>query len=773
MNLITRCFLIVAVSVTAFPMRAQTAPLSVDEIMAGPNYYGFEPMGLRWSGDGKQLFFQWKQANETREKETDTYVVNRDGAGLRKLSEAEAKLAPPINGVRSRDKHWIAFTENGDVFLHDWQKGARRRLTETVEVESSPSFTPDGKGVLFLRGGNLFVLNLDDASLKQLTDIRQPGATTSGASRSNTENEKGTESQEWLKKEERSLLDVIARRAEQREKQETKRNAETPRKPYALPLNTTVISIGLSSDERFALALLRSTNPKAIMANVPAFVNEKAYTESIPSRSKVGDLQPNTKLLRLEVKRGEAKEFEHDLKDANGKALVLRLQPVMWSEDATKAALLAFSEDNKDRWVFAVDLENAKLRVLAHQRDEAWIGGPGVFTLGFVEEDVYYLSEETGFSHLCRVPFAGGASKALTSGAWEIRSVRLSEDKKAFWITSGEASAFEEQLYKMSIHGGPRTRVTRSVGLHEATPSPDEKLIADLHSTANHPPELFLQSVGQDKVLPITRSPSAAFQARKWIQPPIVQIPASDGARVPARLYKNENWKPGGPAVIFVHGAGYLQNVHQGWSRYAREYAFHHLLMERGYLVLDLDYRASAGYGRDWRTAVHRHMGGRDLDDHVDAAAWLIKEHGVDAQRIGIYGGSYGGFITLMAMFTKPDVFKAGAALRPVTDWAHYNHGYTSNILNEPQKDAEAYRQSSPIYHAAGLKGALLICHGMIDTNVHFQDSVRLAQKLQELKKENWELAVYPIEDHSFVETSSWIDEYKRILKLFETHLKK
>ncbi len=119
-------------------------------------------------------------------------------------------------------------------------------------------------------------------------------------------------------------------------------------------------------------------------------------------------------------------------------------------------------------------------------------------------------------------------------------------------------------------------------------------------------------------------------------------------------------------------------------------------------------------------------------------------------------------------MFTTPDVFAAGAALRPVTDWAHYNHGYTSNILNMPQNDAEAYRKSSPIYFAEGLKGALLICHGMVDTNVHFQDSVRLAQRLIELRKENWELAPYPVENHGFTEETSWADEYKRILKLFE-----
>jgi len=148
-----------------------------------------------------------------------------------------------------------------------------------------------------------------------------------------------------------------------------------------------------------------------------------------------------------------------------------------------------------------------------------------------------------------------------------------------------------------------------------------------------------------------------------------------------------------------------------------------------------------------------------------------VKEFNIDPKRVGLYGGSYGGFITLMAMFTQPDVFAAGAALRPVTDWAHYNNGYTGNILNLPQHDVEAYKQSSPIYFASGLKGALLICHGMVDTNVNFQDTVRLVEKLIELRKTNWEVAPYPVEDHGFEREDSWADEYKRILKLFTENL--
>jgi dipeptidyl aminopeptidase/acylaminoacyl peptidase len=322
---------------------------------------------------------------------------------------------------------------------------------------------------------------------------------------------------------------------------------------------------------------------------------------------------------------------------------------------------------------------------------------------------------------------------------------------------------------------GRRTRVTTAEGRQDVEPSPNGARLAMVHSTANTPPELYVADNRAGAAMRrITSSPTQEWLSYKWIAPPIVQLRARDGVLVPARIYRPRDFgvQPHGGAVIFVHGAGYLQNVHNWWSTYYREYMFHHLLATRGYTVLDIDYRGSQGYGAEWRTAIYRHMGGKDLTDQVDGARYLAEQEGVDPQRIGIYGGSYGGFITLMALFTQADHFAAGAALRSVTDWAHYNHGYTGRILNLPQNDSIAYRQSSPIYFAEGLQDPLLILHGMVDTNVHFSDVVRLTQRLIELGKENWELAVYPVEDHAFVEPSSWTDEYRRILELFEEHVR-
>jgi len=329
-------------------------------------------------------------------------------------------------------------------------------------------------------------------------------------------------------------------------------------------------------------------------------------------------------------------------------------------------------------------------------------------------------------------------------------------------------------------------------GSHRVLLSPDEKTAAVIYSCSNRPPELYLMdNRPQAPARRITLTPTEEWLSFPWLDPKLITFRARDGAEVYARVYTPEMLREAAgrpaaaaarkragaaaekrPGVIFVHGAGYAQNAHRYWSSYYREYMFHHLLADRGFVVMDIDYRGSAGYGRDWRTAIYRHMGGKDLDDQVDGARWMVENLGVDPKRIGVYGGSYGGFITLMAMFTRPDVFAAGAALRPVTDWAHYNHGYTVNILNQPQDDAEAYKRSSPIYFAEGLRGPLLICHGVVDTNVHFQDTVRLAERLIELHKENWEVALFPVENHGFQRADSWADEYRRILKLFEAHLR-
>jgi dipeptidyl aminopeptidase/acylaminoacyl peptidase len=824
---------------TPSPSSPKKFELTVDSIMRGAALVGYEPTDVRWSQDGARVYFRWKRANEPRLKDMDTYVVNRDGTNLRKLSEDEARSsATPTSGELSKDKRWTVFADEGDIYLYEHARGARRPLTRTTETETNPHFTRDQKRIYFTRQNNLYALSLDGGLLEQLTDIRAGGGgggsqRQSGSSESQ---QRGTESQEVLKREERELLEAVRERAARREEQEAKRKAREKRKPFNMAAGQVVTNLTLSPDGAYAVAIIAEQSPTAKTAIVPNYVTESAYTEDIQSRTKVGDTQGRTRMYIISVETGEARGVEHGQRaeaapvvrtrtegnatpqaerergaetqtqgaqqqtqvqtqgqqqsqqqpprtqtesstnaqtNAQARERDVQLFQLQWSEDGRHAAMLARSTDNKDRWVLLLDPATGKTRVLAALHDDAWTGGPGAFTLGWLADNrrVYFESEQDGFAHLYTTSIDDGATPVqLTRGAFEVSDVRLSEDKTKFYFTSSEVSFAERHLYSMPVSGGARTRLTALAGNNAVDISPDERMLAVVRSYSNRPPELYLAaSAPMSEAKQVTTSPIAEFFTYNWIDPPIVSIRARDGQTIQARIYKPA--RPNGAAVLFVHGAGYLQNVHKWWSSYYREYMFHHLLMERGYTVLDIDYRGSAGYGRDWRTGIYRHMGGKDLTDHVDAAHYLVSQHGIDAKRIGLYGGSYGGFITLMAMFTTPDVFAAGAALRPVTDWAHYNHPYTSNILNLPQTDIEAYRRSSPIYFAEGLKGALLICHGMVDTNVHFQDTVRLAERLIELRKENWELAPYPVEDHAFERDTSWADEYKRILKLFSEHL--
>jgi dipeptidyl aminopeptidase/acylaminoacyl peptidase len=786
--------------------------LTIDNIMRGPNLVGTEPAQVRWSGDSSKIYFQWKQAGDSIIAPLDTYVANRDGSGLRKLSDEEARMVPPAAGVDTNEDRTLGvYSDAGDIFVVENATGKRRQVTKTSDAETNPRFLPDGRRITFVRGGNLYVMSLENGDLEQLTDIRPaaaggaaPAATAgggrggrgggggrSGAVAPSSDEPKGTDAQEYLKKEQRDMFDVVREREKLKEEADAKEKKLNPRKLYTLQARQTMGQMQLSPDGKYVLAVISETANGTKNSAVPSWITDSSFPEDLTGRARVGDSLGQRHLVVINVETGEVKQVDHgdtgtpaaEMEDGGGcgggggggGAGGGFGQAVSYSPDGSKVIFSARSQDNKSCWIFALDPATAKARVLASEHDAAWIGGPGGGQGWLGDNRTYYFtSERDGFNHLYEVAYDGGQPKQLTSGKFEVDRAVLSHEKSTFYLTTSEGSFYERHLWSMPAGGGERTRITKLPGGHQATLSPDEKSIADIYSYTNKPPEVYVQeNKPMVEATKVTESPAPEFHTNPWIDTPIVEITTRDGAKLPASLYKPIGYKKGGPAVIFVHGSGYLQNVDHWWSSaYYHEYLFHHFLMEHGYLVLAVDYRASKGYGRDWRTAIYRHMGGKDLDDQVDAAKWLVAQQGVDPKRIGIYGGSYGGFITLMAMFTQPDVFAAGAALRPVSDWAYYNQGYTGNILNQPQKDAEAYKQSSPIYFAAGLKGHLLICHGMVDTNVHYIDTVRLAQKLIELRKDNWELASYPVEDHSFVQASSWADEYKRIFRLFETSLR-
>ena len=787
------------------------AQLTVEKIMRDPKWIGASPSNAFWSQDSKTVFFGW---NPTQQISDSVYQFTIGNTEPTKTNYLAAQKASAINaGIYNSNYTQLAYVYRGDIYLVDLKTNNTIRVTQTEEFESNPKFANNNEWLVYNKNQNLYSWNIKTGSTQQITNIKTGGENASNAAPVGMRGGAGAPRAEgagravanvaagqdqWLQQNNLALSEILRERKQKKEAREAflKLNKELDTIKLISVGDKQVQALQLSPDARFVTYRLYTAPTPSKNTIVPDYMAETGYTTDLPGRTKVGnalgkfetwfyDRQRDTVYsISIDSIPGitDVPDYTKDYpqKFANKKAVArsVSMNGPIWNESGTAAIVDIRSQDNKDRWIMRVNPENGKLSLIDRQRDEAWVGGPGVngfgANIGWINDNqLYYQSEATGYSHVYVYDIKTDSKKAITAGKYEVQNLVLSKNKQNFYILTNEVHPGKQNWYRIKTDGSKKEQITNKDGLYEVSISPDEKWIAYRYSYINKPWELFIQenNAGKQALQVTNKAMSDSFKAYSWRDTKIFTIPARDGKEIYARIYDPKPGTENKAAVIFVHGAGYLQNVHYGWSSYFREQMFNNLLADKGYTVIDIDYRASSGYGRDWRTGIYRFMGGKDLDDEVDAAKWLVEKKGIDKNRIGMYGGSYGGFMTLMALFTQPDVFKAGAALRPVTDWAHYNHGYTSNILNEPVNDSIAYAKSSPINFAAGLKNHLLICHGMVDLNVNFQDAVRLSQRLIELGKDNWELAAYPVEDHGFVEPSSWTDEYKRILKLFDNYL--
>ncbi len=754
-------------------------------------YVGSWPSNARWHESGDVLYFSWNPGGDF--PSDSLYKVPRDGGEPQKVPPAERRSNPPTftgwqhgEHVYTADRQRKVYAADGDLALYNRDTDAQTRLTDTRARESNPRFDPDGERILFRRDDNLFALTLSSGLVRQLTDLR-PG--------SESPEEDPTPQEQFLEEQQTALFETLAEEQTEDEQAEDARErdraADNPPPTYHYGSQRPQ-QLQIDPTERF-VSFTQTDDPSEAEETIVAdYVTLSGFARSLEARPKVGIPPADFSLHIQDLQRDTTYAIDlHQLPGAYDVPQYLQDQDVemdsseakrslysygpYWSGDGEHAVLVVRADNNKDRWIVRLAPETGDLTVLDRQHDEAWIGGPGIGsyggpgTVGWMPDNrhFYFQSEATGWSHLYTVDVETGETQPLTSGKFEVSDPQLSRDGTTWTFTSTEKSAHERHVYRMPVDGGARTRLTGEAGMYTAAVSPDGDRLGMLYEYTNAPPEVYLQDAReQAPKTRITTSTTEEWQSYDWRDPDIVRYEASDGVDVPMHLFRPEN--PNGAAVLFVHGAGYTQNVYRGWKYYFREYMFHNMLTDLGYTVVNVDYRGSAGYGRDWRTAIYRYMGGRDLGDYVDVSGYLNDTYDIDPERQFIYGGSYGGFMTLMGLFTAPDAFGGGAALRSVTDWVHYNDTYTSNILNDPQTDSLAYARSSPIYHAEGLEDPLLMPHGLVDTNVQPQDIFRLTQRLIELGKEDWELAIYPAEPHSFTEPSSWTDEYRRIFELIE-----
>ena len=769
---------------------AAPTPITIDPARADPHCRGPPVESAWWSWDGRQVQYTFKRAGSTVR---DTFSVATTGGISQQVADDQRGTLDAASRVYDASRQRMAFVRNGDVFVRDLRSGALTQLTRSNERASGVNFASDG-GVIWKIGNTWYHWNARSSVVSQVAQLK--------AEKNPADPPKADVLRDQQLRTLATLRNDRAQREELREQGERWRQADPTRAPAPVFLGADVeiVDSVLSPDARHLVVVTKAKGyDEGRGGKMPLYVTESGYEEAEDTRTRVGrnNPEPHTFWLADAITgKVEALALDHlpgittdplaELRSKAGKDPLKGNRPVAlmseymgggirWNADGSQAAIMLRAIDNKDRWIATTGTTRARLENRHRLTDGAWINW-SFNDYGWMPDGrtLWLLSEESGYSHLY-TQAGSGKPKAITAGKWEASSPEVSADGSSFYFLCNQKWPGDYEVCNVAASGGTVREVTALDGVEDFSLSPDGAQLLVRYSAPYLPAQAAVLPASGGEARQLTDTRSAAFKAREWVQPQMVQVPSRHGAApVWAKYYGPETPEPGRqyPIAMFVHGAGYLQNVHARYSNYFREQMFHNLLVQQGYIVLDMDYRGSAGYGRDWRTAIYRNMGHPELEDYKDGLDWLVETRQGDRDKAGIYGGSYGGFMTFMALFRSPGTFKAGAALRPVVDWHQYNHAYTSNILNTPDIDPEAYRISSPIEYAEGLQDSLLISHGMMDDNVFFQDSINLTQKLIELHKDNWTIAPYPLERHGYTRADSWLDQYKRIYKLFEQELK-
>ncbi len=754
---------------------ANPVPVSLEDASHDDRWLGLAPRDVRWSPDGAYIYFRWNRRPLTSDlpQGDPWFRADATGSWAEQLSTTDAEMVPGDDIVWNRAGTTAAWSSGNSLYLFSLASMPSTRRVATFErAPQRVRFAEKDLALHFMIGESLYRYRLTTQSLDVI------------ATRATVDVVRRTAAAERLAAQQRELSSHV-RENDRRRAAGGVLDREAPLHPQGIPVPTgsRLEEVQLAPDGRTLTFRVRTPPPNRPPTKYIDFADASGYSKVLDARSKVGEPRDVVRLGVLAINPATPPESLTvtwiSLPEA-GKEGTVPYGP-WWSPDGSRAMVQFAGEHAKDLWTASVDIASGRTTLVTRDHDDGWLGGPPIqsnyvqptFFRWLGDGSFVFASERSGFSHLHRVK-PDGTIEALTSGAWEVRDAQLSRDGAHWLLQTGRDSATTDHLYWMNATGGALTRLTTAGGRNEGVLSPDGSRVAIIRSDATSLADLYVRTVaaaGSERR--VTVSGTDEFMRRRLVAPQIVAIQHPDGKPVYGALYRPAKPNAERAALIHVHGGGYRQFAHLGWNVYgwSGHVGFLNYLLEQGYVVLDFDYRGGAGFGRDYRADVAGAMGMKDVDGAVAAAKWLAHNAGVDSARIGMYGVSYGGFMTLMSQFRYPGIFAAGVSRAPVTDWAHYSDEWTSRILGDPQTDTAAYRRSSPIYYAEGLRDHLLIAHGIVDDNVHFQDTARLVQRLIELGKD-FDVMYYPTEPHVVATEASRLDQSKRAAKYFDRYLR-
>jgi dipeptidyl-peptidase-4 len=383
-----------------------------------------------------------------------------------------------------------------------------------------------------------------------------------------------------------------------------------------------------------------------------------------------------------------------------------------------------------------------------------------------------WASERTGYRHLYLYDLGGKQLAQLTKGDWEVSQMETVDEAKGIaYFTATEKSPIERQLYRVSLDGSGFSRITKEAGTHGIRFSPTAASYVDTYSNATTPPRRDTYAADGSKLATLEEDKAPELAEYHLSPVEFFTIKSHDGVTLNCSMIKPPNFDPSKkyPVITFTYGGPHAQVVLNAWSRSAT-FLWHQMMAQKGYIIFSLDNRGSAGRGHVFEAPLHLHLGAQELSDQRDGAAWLREQPYVDANRLGIWGWSYGGHMTLHAMFEAGDIYKVGFAGGPVTDWHFYDTIYTERYMGLLPKSEQNYKDSSPIKNAGNLKGKLLIAHGQGDDNVHYSNTLLLIDELIRDGK-YVEVMAFPGRGHGVGDPPAQRILWERVTKFFTDNL--
>ena len=681
------CALLLALSASA----ADKKPVTIQNMPQPPHM-----PAITWSPDGHR--FAWMEEKAIWQYE----VGSKKKKQLVALGALEDKaVKPPKPEVTdwqnrrvseqsfqwSSTGHEMLVEQSGDLFLVHTETAKWEQLTATPEPERDPKLSPDGRMVSFRRDHDLYSLEI---ASKKVTRLTTDGSATL-----------------W-----NGELDWVY--------------------PEELEIST---AHWWSPDSKSIAYLQFDISREPIFPEVD-LLSWKAFLE--PERfPQPGTPNADVRLGIVDAAGGETRWMDI------GETRDHLLARVDWSPDSHAVAYERLNRIQNRLDLGLADTGTGAVNVLLTEQDPYWINVNNDFRFLNKGKQFLWGSERDGFRHLYLYTTDDRHVTQLTKGEWEVTDVAgVSEETREVYFVSTEQSPLERQLYRVRLDGKQKQRLSGGAGTHIISMSPTTEYYMDTASSITTPPRRTLNESDGSQIAVYQEATPPDVEI---LPTELIKLKASDGTQLYARMIKPAGFAPDKkyPVIVMVYGGPGVQAVHDAWSGAS----FDQVLAQKGYLIWQLDNRGSSGRGHAWESVIFHKMGEQELSDQRDGIRYLATLGYADMTRVGLSGWSYGGYMTLYSLANAPDVFRAGIAGAPVTDWRNYDSIYTERYMGLPEANADGYKASSPQTRAASIKAHLLILHNIEDDNVHFQNSVQMAQVLERDGKQ-FQMVVYPQKSH-------------------------